>query len=119
MVSGTGDMLAADAVCLLDVPVNKTGTSFMKPVDSIAGDAIAALGKVRPQVAKRADWKTGKFVDLVFMVRLTGMGKSYLNHASPRSPQRPVCRSPMFAATSPGIAHVPPLPRSSSMRRSR
>ncbi len=81
MVPGTGDMLAADAVCLLDVPVNKTATAFTKPVDRIVGDAIAAWEKVRPQGAKRADWKTGEFVDFLFMVRLTGVGKSYLNNA--------------------------------------
>ena len=80
-VPGTGDVLPADAVCLLDVPVNKTGTAFTKPVDRIVGEAIAAWEKVRPQGAKRPDWKTGEVVDFLFMVRLTGVGKSYLNHA--------------------------------------
>ena len=78
---GTGHILPADAVCLLDVPVNKTGTAFTKPVDRIVGEAIAAWEKVRPQGAKRPDWKTGEVVDFLFMVRLTGVGKSYLNHA--------------------------------------
>jgi hypothetical protein len=33
------DVLAGDAVCLLDVPVHKTGTTFTKPVDPIVGQA--------------------------------------------------------------------------------
>ncbi len=36
------DVLAADAVCLLDVPVHKTGTAFTKPVDPLLGQAIEA-----------------------------------------------------------------------------
>ncbi|WP_201758991.1 tyrosine-type recombinase/integrase [Acidisarcina polymorpha] len=66
--------------CLLDVPVNKTATAFTKPVDRIVGDAIAAWEKVRPHGAKRADWKSGEFVDFLFALRLTGVGKSYLNN---------------------------------------
>jgi len=31
-VPDTGDTLPGDAVCLLDVPVNKTSTAFTKPV---------------------------------------------------------------------------------------
>lgn len=41
----TGDsreVLARDAVCLLDVPVHKTGTAFTKPVDPLLGQAIEA-----------------------------------------------------------------------------
>jgi len=34
------DILAEDAVCLLDVPLHKTGTAFTKPVDPIVGQAI-------------------------------------------------------------------------------
>lgn len=30
-VPGTGELLPGDAVCLLDVPVNQTGTAFTKP----------------------------------------------------------------------------------------
>ncbi|MFI0772712.1 hypothetical protein ACH4TQ_48885 [Streptomyces sp. NPDC021218] len=33
-------VLARDAVCLLDVPTHKTGTAFTKPVDPILGQAI-------------------------------------------------------------------------------
>ena len=38
---------AAGAVCMLDVPVNKTSSSFTKPVDRIVGEAIATWEKVR------------------------------------------------------------------------
>jgi integrase len=78
-VSGTTDTLPADAVCLLDVPVNKTGTAFTKPVDRAVGDAIAAWEKVRPQGIKLPDPKTGELVDFLFLFRLTVIGKSYLN----------------------------------------
>ena len=41
-------VLARDAVCLLDVPTHKTGTAFTKPVDPILGQAIDAWQAVRP-----------------------------------------------------------------------
>jgi hypothetical protein len=73
-------VLPANAVCLLDVPVNKTGTSFTKPVDRLVGEAIAAWEKVRPQGVKRSDWKTGESVDFLFMLRLSCVGATYLNN---------------------------------------
>lgn len=54
-VPGAGELLPGDAVCLLDVPVNKTGTAFTKPVDRLVGEAIAAWEKVRPQGNKLSD----------------------------------------------------------------
>lgn len=33
----TGKVMPKNAVCLFDVPVNKTGTAFTKPVDPVAG----------------------------------------------------------------------------------
>lgn len=79
-VPGTGEVLSADAVCLLDIPVNKTGTSFTKPVDRIVGEAISAWERVRPQGARLPDWKTGEVVDFLFLIRLTAVGRSYLNN---------------------------------------
>jgi hypothetical protein len=78
-VTGTNETLVADAVCLLDVPVNKTSTSFTKPVDRVVGEAIAAWEKVRPQGIKLLDAKTGELVDFLFLFRLTVIGKGYLN----------------------------------------
>jgi integrase len=62
-VPGTGDTLPANAVCLLDVPVNKTSTAFTKPVDRIVGEAIAAWercahrGQNSP-IRRLANWST-------------------------------------------------------------
>jgi integrase len=78
-VPGTGELLPGDAVCLLDVPVNKTGTAFTKPVDRLVGEAIAAWEKVRPQGNKLSDWKTGEVVSFLFLIRNTTVGKHYLN----------------------------------------
>src|SRR5205814_2180621 len=42
------EILARDAVCLLDIPTHKTGTAFSKPVDPLLGQAIEAWQAVRP-----------------------------------------------------------------------
>jgi len=78
-VPSTGDTLPGDAVCLLDVPVNKTSTAFTKPVDPIVGEAIAAWEQMRPQGIKLPDEKTGEYVDFLFLIRLTPVGPYYLN----------------------------------------
>ncbi|MGA7856975.1 MAG: tyrosine-type recombinase/integrase, partial [Terracidiphilus sp.] len=78
-VPASGETLAGGAVCMLDVPVNKTSTAFTKPVDPIVGEMISAWEKVRPIGAKLPDWKTGEAVDFLFLFRLTVVGKSYLN----------------------------------------
>jgi integrase len=78
-VPETGDTLPASAVCLLEVPVNKTSTSFTKPVDPIVGEAVAIWEKVRPQGVKLPDEKTGEQVDFLFLIRLTPVGPYYLN----------------------------------------
>jgi integrase len=39
---GPASTPGAEAVCLLDVPVNKTTTAFTKPVDRIVGEAVKA-----------------------------------------------------------------------------
>ena len=53
----TGDSLLADAVCFIDIPVNKTSTEYTKPVDRVVGDAIAVWERVRPSQEKRLDPK--------------------------------------------------------------
>ncbi|MFJ2444364.1 hypothetical protein ACIOWG_28855 [Streptomyces sp. NPDC087658] len=57
------EVLARDAVCLLDVPTHKTGTAFTKPVDPLLGKAIEAWQELRPQQPKMLDRKTGEHVD--------------------------------------------------------
>jgi len=79
-VPATDETLAGGAVCMLDVPVNKTSAAFTKPVDPIVGEMISAWEKVRPIGAKLPDWKTGGAVDFLFLFRLTVVGKSYLNN---------------------------------------
>lgn len=74
------DILAEDAVCLLDVPVHKTGTAFTKPVDPIVGQAIDAWQALRPDQPKRLDRKTGERVDILFSVRAQPVAKEYINH---------------------------------------
>ncbi len=56
-------ILAQDAVCLLDVPAHKTGTAFTKPVDPLLGQAINAWQALRPSQPKRTDKRTGEQVD--------------------------------------------------------
>jgi integrase len=73
------DVLAGDAVCLLDVPVHKTGTAFTKPVDPIVGQAIETWQAVRPAQPPRSDRKTGEQVSLLFSVRAHPVAKGYIN----------------------------------------
>ena len=74
------EILAEDAVCLLDVPVHKTGTAFTKPVDPIVGQAIEAWQALRPEQPKRLDRKTAERVDMLFSVRAQPVAKEYINH---------------------------------------
>ncbi len=79
VIQGTGEVLPKDAVCFLDVPVNKTSGAFSKPVDRAVGEAIAAWEQVRPAQPRRVDPKTGELVDFLFQYRQQGIGKCYLN----------------------------------------
>lgn len=74
-------VLAQDAVCLLDVPVHKTGTAFSKPVDPLVGQAIETWQVLRPEQPKRLDRKTGEQVDLLFSVRAHPVAKTYINQS--------------------------------------
>ena len=74
------EILAEDAVCLLDVPVHKTGTAFTKPVDPIVGQAIEAWQSLRPDQPKRLDRKTTEQVHMLFSVRAQPVAKQYINH---------------------------------------
>lgn len=73
------EILARDAVCLLDVPVHKTGTAFTKPVDPLLGQAIEAWQSVRPDQPQLMDRKTGERVDFLFAYRARRIGKTYIN----------------------------------------
>lgn len=73
------DVLAKDAVCLLDVPTHKTGTAFTKPVDPLLGQAIEAWQTIRPDQPKMLDRKTSEHVDLLFAMRALRVAKTYIN----------------------------------------
>lgn len=67
------------SVCLLDIPVHKTGRAFTKPVDPVIAEAIAAWEAVRPVQPDLCDSKTGEAVQLLFCFRAKPFAKSYLN----------------------------------------
>lgn len=73
------DVLAEDAVCLLDVPVHKTGTAFTKPVDPLLGQAIEAWQRIRPPQPKTRDRKTAEQIDILFALRAQPVARNYLN----------------------------------------
>ncbi|MFG2582424.1 tyrosine-type recombinase/integrase [Streptomyces malaysiensis] len=73
------EVLAEQAVCLLDVPVNKTSTAFTKPVDPIVGQAIEAWQQLRPAQPRRLDGKTNERVNLLFSVRAHPVAKNYID----------------------------------------
>ena len=73
-------MLARDAVCLLDVPAHKTGTSFTKPVDPVLGHAIDAWQAVRPGQPKFTDRRTSERVDPLFAFRARRVSVAYINN---------------------------------------
>jgi integrase len=66
-------------VCVLDVPTNKTGTAFTKPVDPTVGDAIEAWENARPAQPRLEDPKTGEPVDVLLSYRGARIGDKYVN----------------------------------------
>ncbi|WP_328864788.1 tyrosine-type recombinase/integrase [Streptomyces sp. NBC_00304] len=77
----SGEVLARDAVCLLDVPTHKTGTAFTKPVDPLLGKAIEAWQAVRPTQPQMLDHKTSELTDFLFAHRARRVAKHYINTA--------------------------------------
>jgi integrase len=81
VIAGDSDqVLARDAVCLLDVPTNKTGTAFTKPVDPLLGQAIDAWQALRPPQPRQPDRRTGARVDLLFAFRARRVSSAYINN---------------------------------------
>lgn len=78
--SDTDEVLARDAVCLLDVPTNKTGTAFTKPVDPLLGQALDVWQAVRPAQPTMLDRRTGEHVDLLFAIRARRVSTAYINN---------------------------------------
>lgn len=71
----------AREVCLLEVPVNKTGSAFVKPVDPVVGEAIATWEAVRPEQPNLPDRKTGEHVPFLFCYRAKRVPANYINHS--------------------------------------
>ena len=69
------------AVCNLDVPVNKTGQAFTKPVDQVVGESVRAWEAVRPQQPAALDEKTGEMVHFLFVFRSKRIAKNYINRS--------------------------------------
>jgi integrase len=114
------DILAEDAVCLLDVPVHKTGTAFTKPVDPIVGQAIEAWQALRPEQPKRLDRKTAEHVNMLFSVGAQPVAKEYINHSIiPALCGKAGVPPPTSAARSPATEPDPRSPASSTTPRSR
>jgi hypothetical protein len=106
------EVLARDAVCLLDIPTHKTGTAFTKPVDPLLGQAIEAWQAVRPHQPAMLGRKTGEHVDCVFAIRARRVAKHYINNAIIPLAARPASPLPTSAATSPVTE---PGPRASQL----
>lgn len=80
VVPETGEILPKDAVCFLDIPVNKTTTSYTKPVHPLVGKRINEWEQLRPpEQPPHIDGKTGEAVQFLFSYRGTCVSKGYIN----------------------------------------
>jgi hypothetical protein len=79
MLSEDGGSIPEDAICFLQIPVNKTNTAFTTAVYSLVGKYIEAWEKVRPPQPKMLDRKTNEMVDFLFSVRGHRMAGKYIN----------------------------------------
>jgi integrase len=76
----TGEVLPKDAVCFLTVPINKTTTTFQKPVNPLVGQRITEWEQIRAaSQPPRTDRKTGAQVNYLFSHRGHSIGLSYFN----------------------------------------
>jgi integrase len=80
LIPGTEEVLPKEAVCMLDIPTHKTGTSFTKPVDQVVGEAILLWERIRPTQSPRVDLKTSEEVHFLFSYRDKHPQKSYINN---------------------------------------
>jgi integrase len=80
MVPETGAVLPKDAVCFLDVPVNKTMTAYTKPVHPLVGQRINEWERLRPpDQPRQVDDKTSEAVQFLFAYRGMSISKGYIN----------------------------------------
>jgi hypothetical protein len=80
MVPETGETLPKDAICFLDIPVNKTMTAYTKPVHPLVGQRINEWERVRPsEQPRQIDGKTSETVPFLFSYRGMRVAKAYIN----------------------------------------
>ena len=80
-LSAADDASLAQAVCLLDVPANKTCGAFTKPIARVAGAAITAWEAARPPQPSLLDLKTAERVHYLFAYRGKPMGECFINQS--------------------------------------
>lgn len=81
IIPGTGEVVSKDAICYLEIPVNKTSPGYTKPVDRALGEAIEAWSEVRPVQHPLVDIKDGSLVDFLFMYRGRRIGNLFINYS--------------------------------------
>ena len=80
MIPETGEILPRDAVCFLDIPLNKTMPAYTKAVHPLVGKRIQEWEQVRPrEQLPVVDSKTGEVVQFLFSYRGTRVWTGYLN----------------------------------------
>jgi integrase len=80
MIPESGEVLPRDAVCFLEVPVNKTGTAYTKAVHPVVGQRIQEWEQVRPkQQPAELDHKTSETVQFLFALRGRRIWQEYIN----------------------------------------
>ena len=79
IIPGTNEIVPKDAVCYLEIPVNKTSPGYTKPVDRVLGEAIEEWERYRPEQAPLIDKKDGGFSSFLFSYRGRKTGRYYVN----------------------------------------
>jgi len=79
IIPGTSEVVSKDAICYLEIPVNKTSPGYTKPVDRALGEAVEAWERIRPKQQPLLDKKDGSFVDFLFMYRGRKIGQGFIN----------------------------------------
>lgn len=76
----TGKVIETDAVCYLQVPINKTTGEFKKPVAPYVGKMIDSWQAVRPIQSPSLDTKSASMVDYLFCIRGKNISSAYINN---------------------------------------
>ncbi len=79
VIPGYNQVVPKDAVCYLEIPVNKTSPGYIKPVDKVLGEAILNWEKERPIQQPLIDRKDGSLADFMFMYRGKRIGQGLVN----------------------------------------